>query len=65
MRHARTSVLGNLGKALSAHYQSIASEPLPERWVDLINYLNEKERTAQPPKIPATPKPSTRRSRLN
>jgi len=32
-----------LGRALHAHYDDIAKQPLPERWVDLINYLNDKE----------------------
>jgi hypothetical protein len=32
-----------IGKALHAYFGDIAKEPLPERWVDLINYLNEKE----------------------
>ena len=43
MRHAQSSVFESLGKALHVQFDSVAKEPLPERWVDLINYLNEKE----------------------
>jgi hypothetical protein len=38
------SVASRLRKALHAHFDSVVSEPLPERWVDLIKYLNERER---------------------
>jgi hypothetical protein len=30
-------------------YEEVAQEPLPERWVDLINYLNARERTGLSP----------------
>jgi hypothetical protein len=43
MRHAQSSVFERLSNALHVQFDSIAKEPLPERWVDLINYLNEKE----------------------
>ena len=43
MRHAEYSVFKRLSVALHVQFDSIAKEPLPERWVDLINYLNEKE----------------------
>ena len=33
-----------IGKALHTQYNEIADEPLPQRWVDLIHYLEEKER---------------------
>ena len=33
-----------LGKVLHKHYDSIANEPLPRRWVELINYLVQKEK---------------------
>jgi hypothetical protein len=38
-----------LGPTLHDYFDTIASEPLPKRWVDLINHLNELERrrTAQ------------------
>ena len=44
MRFQET-ILGRLGKALHAHWDDIAHEPLPRRWVDLIHHLNEQERT--------------------
>jgi hypothetical protein len=43
MRHAQSSVFERLSTALHMQFDAIAKEPLPERWVDLINYLNEKE----------------------
>jgi len=33
-----------VGKALRTHNDDFSKEPLPERWVDLICYLDEKER---------------------
>jgi hypothetical protein len=44
VRQVRTlSPFAGIGRALHAHYNDIAKQPLPERWVDLINYLNNKE----------------------
>ena len=43
MRHAQSSVFEHLGKALYVQFDTVTKEPLPERWVDLINYLNERE----------------------
>jgi len=33
-----------ISKALQANYDKVAGEPLPERWVELIHHLNERER---------------------
>ena len=33
-----------IGKALNDLFASVAKEPVPERWVDLINRLNEEDR---------------------
>ena len=38
------SSLGMIAEGLRADGKDIAREPLPERWVDLINYLDEQER---------------------
>ena len=38
-----------IGQTLHAQYESIAQEPLPKRWIDLINYLNESERNQTRP----------------
>ena len=38
MRHAQSSVFERLSTALHMQFDAIAKEPLPERWVDLINY---------------------------
>ena len=47
MRHAQSSVFERLSNALHMQFDAIAKEPLPERWVDLINYLNEREQARQ------------------
>ena len=38
-----------IGQTLHNQYESIAQEPLPKRWIDLINYLNESERNQTRP----------------
>jgi hypothetical protein len=38
------TILQRLGKALHVHWDDIAREPMPRRWVDLILFLEEKER---------------------
>jgi hypothetical protein len=43
MAHMHDFVLGRLGKALRHHYDEIMREPLPQRWVELIRYLDEQE----------------------
>ncbi|MEX2127118.1 MAG: hypothetical protein WD871_02595 [Xanthobacteraceae bacterium] len=44
MRSAHTTIFERINKTLHAQYADIVAEPLPERWIDLIRYLNEKER---------------------
>jgi hypothetical protein len=44
VRHAPSSFLGLLSKALRDNYEDVAKEPLPQRWVDLIHSLHEHER---------------------
>jgi hypothetical protein len=39
------TILQRLGKALHVHIGDITRETLPQRWVDLILYLDEQERT--------------------
>ena len=36
-----------MSKALRSNYDKVAAEPLPERWVDLINHLNERMKAEQ------------------
>jgi hypothetical protein len=36
--------LGMIAKTLRAKSEDITHEPMPERWVDLIRYLDEQER---------------------
>jgi hypothetical protein len=58
MMLANTSILQRIGNILHAQYEhaqyeDVGQEPLPERWVDLIHYLNEKERMQHqaPPRL--------------
>jgi len=37
-------VFQHVGRMLQNRLAPITKEPLPERWVELIHYLNEKER---------------------
>ena len=39
------STLGLIAKRLHSEREEAAHEPLPERWVELIQHLNELERT--------------------
>ena len=41
----RETILQRLGKALHVQMDDITHEPLPRRWVELILYLEEHERT--------------------
>ena len=43
MRQGYGSIFERLNKGLHAHYDAVAKEALPERWIDLIRYLDEKE----------------------
>ena len=44
MRRAHNSILKRLSKALHIQHHDITGETLPERWVDLIHYLDDMER---------------------
>ena len=44
MRKAQPRLPDRIGRALRAQFDEILHEPLPNRWVDLINYLNDKEK---------------------
>ena len=37
------TILERLGKTLRGHEEDITHAPLPQRWVDLILYLDEQE----------------------
>jgi hypothetical protein len=43
MPQAQKPILDRIRKALHVQYDETVREPLPERWVDLIRYLNEKD----------------------
>ena len=44
MQQGHDSILRRLGKLLHDQDDDITHEPLPKRWVDLIHFLDEKER---------------------
>jgi hypothetical protein len=46
MPQAHNSILHYLAKPLHDRNDDITHEPLPQRWLDLIRQLNEKEQTA-------------------
>ncbi len=41
------TILQRLGKPLHAHWDATAHEPLPRRWIELIQHLNEQEQSNQ------------------
>jgi hypothetical protein len=61
MRQA--SILERLGNMLHVHYDEIANEPIPQRWVDLIHYLNEKEKARAEAQQPPESEPRVQRPR--
>ena len=61
MRPSQAPLLQHLGRVLRVQYHPIISERVPERWIDLINYLNEKERSPSPG-LPPRAKPKRQRA---
>ena len=47
MKKQQRPQLMRIGLTLQAIYDAVLSEPLPERWVDLIKRLNEEEAAAR------------------
>ena len=58
MQQARYPIFERIGKVLHDQFEDVAREPLPERWIDLINYLNDKERAQREAARPAPRGPS-------
>jgi hypothetical protein len=44
VRQDHGSIFERLSKGLHAHFDDVSKEVLPQRWIDLIRYLDEKER---------------------
>ena len=42
-------IVAAIGKKLDVALGDAGRDPLPRRWVELINYLNEQEREGAPP----------------
>jgi hypothetical protein len=42
--HKSEAIALRIGKTLHDLFASVPNDPVPERWVDLINRLNEEER---------------------
>ena len=62
MQQQRYPIFERIGKMLHDQLGDIAREPLPERWNDLINYLNDQERTQGEDLRPALACPSKLKS---
>lgn len=43
MPQAKTAIGEHISKALHMQYEGTVREPLPQRWIDLIRYLNEMD----------------------
>jgi len=53
MRTPRTETRAmsrTIGENLHRYFESLAKDPLPERWVELVQRLNSKESRCLPPK---------------
>lgn len=44
MQQIPASIVEFLRIALHARYDAVLNEPFPERWVDVIQHLNDQER---------------------
>ena len=57
MQETQRKINRRIGWMMRDHYDKVCREPLPERWVDLIKYLKERERDTLPaPAAPANPR---------
>jgi anti-sigma factor NepR-like protein len=43
MLETRADIIERIGQALHRAYEEMVHEPTPERWIELINRLNEEE----------------------
>jgi len=43
MLETRADIIERIGDALHRAYEELVHEPTPERWIELINRLNEEE----------------------
>jgi hypothetical protein len=59
MAEIHKMMLQRLGNAFHAYADGVTREPLPDRWVELIHYLNEWERADNAAKSRSQPKPKT------
>jgi hypothetical protein len=59
MQHLRNSILYRIGKAFQVRTEGITRERLPERWVDLIQYLDAQEREREDAQHKKRSPPST------
>jgi hypothetical protein len=59
MQQEPISFLNLVTKALRANFDHISNEPLPQRWVDLIHHLNERERTDAERKLDTSKRPQS------
>ena len=57
MRQEHGSIFERLSKGLHARFDDVSRETLPERWIDLIRYLDEKERGERGSKLVTSDSP--------
>jgi hypothetical protein len=48
-RQSRSSFLYRIGQTLRAREEDLPLEPLPDRWIGLIQHLDERERKRDKP----------------
>ena len=44
MKRYLSAIFDRISATLRTHYGEVLKEPMPKRWVDLIHYLDEKDR---------------------
>jgi hypothetical protein len=44
MERSKAPAFGLIGRMLRAEFEDAKTQPLPERWIDLIRHLDEQER---------------------
>jgi hypothetical protein len=47
VRQTSAALLEFIKWALRANYEEVTNEPMPQRWIDLINDLDQRERAAR------------------
>jgi hypothetical protein len=62
MRFRKDETIVEIGKGLRREADDVTREPLPQRWVELIHHLNEKERKQSEARRQPEAEPEKRRA---